>query len=622
MRMHRFVMVFALAAGGVSACGGTESPQVNQGASGGPGDASVEAESAAGGEASAEADASACTEGAKKCNGNATRTCAKGKWLDASECEESACVNGESVGVCVPATNKCDANAPQTCSAVGEWQAEQACVHQTCVNGVCQGVCAPAEVSCIANAPQTCDPVGNWADTTACVHQTCVGGACQGECAPDEGTCEGNVPVTCDPQGAWLSGAECVSPELCCKGACVPGIVEIALGGEHSCVRKSDGSVWCWGANNTGQLGDGTTSPTVVPQRVTAVSNIERLAAGQLHTCARKNDGTLWCWGWNDLGQLGVGIGGETCGGGTGFCRLSPTQVAVLNDVTFVTCGEGTCAGRSDGTLWCWGRDDDGQVGNGPATGGPCGLPFDCEPEPVQVVGLSGVQGAAVGTARACARDAAGMVWCWGANWTGELGTGSTGVPEPAPVQASGLSDVVALAAGASHTCARRSDGTVWCWGGCWGGQLGTGSTTCKACNGGESCEPAPVQVTALGTSVVGLAAGFEHTCVVKADLTVSCWGINRYGQLGNGTVTGMPCGGLPCEPSPAQVSMLGGDVVSISSGSAHSCARKKDGTVWCWGRNTHGQLGDGTTTGVSCGFLGGNEVCKPTPVQALVSCQ
>jgi len=330
--------------------------------------------------------------------------------------------------------------------------------------------------------------------------------------------------------------------------------------GLHTCALKSDGTVWCWGDNEYGELGDGTTTERHTPVQVSGLTNVVAVAPGSVHTCALKSDGTVWCWGDNYYGQLGDGTTTE---------RHTPVQVSGLTNVVAVTVGSlHTCALKSDGTVWCWGFNGAGELGDGTTTD---------RHTPVQVSGLTNVVAVTVGFVHTCALKSDGTVWCWGYNHHGELGDGTT-TDRHTPVQVSGLTNVVAVEAGGGHSCALKSDGTVWCWGDNYYGQLGDGTTTDRH---------TPVQVSGL-TNVVAVTAGSEHSCALKSDGTVWCWGDNEYGELGDGTTTE--------RHTPVQVSGLT-NVVAVVAGGLYSCALKSDGTVWCWGDNEYGQLGDGTTT-------------------------
>lgn len=374
-------------------------------------------------------------------------------------------------------------------------------------------------------------------------------------------------------------------------------IASIAVGGLHSCLRKADGTLWCWGLNDVGQLGDGTTSgqqqcypmsckPT--PVKVDSLGgDVALVALGGSHSCALKTDGTLWCWGDNDNGQLGDGT---TAG------KALPVQVTSLGGkVAEVALGsDHSCARQNDGTLWCWGLNGAGQLGDGTTSGQACYLSAACKPTPVQVKALGNtVTSVAVGGGHACARRSDGTLWCWGYNAAGQLGDGTTATPKPSPVQVAQLgANVVEVALGLYHSCARKADGTLWCWGSNDLGQSGTETST-------------PTKVASLSASVASVALGAYHSCARKTDGTLWCWGWNESGQLGDGTSGATP------KSIPVQVSSLGGGVADVALG-GHSCALKADGTLWCWGPNGSGQLGDGTW---------GLTSEKSTPVQAQVPC-
>jgi alpha-tubulin suppressor-like RCC1 family protein len=430
--------------------------------------------------------------------------------------------------------------------------------------------------------------------------------------------------------GPQVDAGSDAGPEVKC-------VLQASAGWAHACAVKGDGTLWCWGRNEWGQVGQGSTcSPfpcgEPFPLRVTALgTNVVEVAAAGVHACARKSDGTLWCWPYNATGQLGDG---------TTTNKLVPVQVAALGTtVVEVTAGYGhTCARKSDGTVWCWGSNAFGELGDGTISGTAptCQYPYICKPSPVQVAALgTSVVEIAASTDNTCARKSDGKVWCWGSNANGELGNGTTsgqschnGTPcQPSPAEVTVLgTSAVELAAGYNHICARKNDGTLWCWGNNANGQLGDGTTTGQTCFSGYPCKPSPQEATGLGTNVVEVAAGgsyhsayLGHTCARKSDDTLWCWGSNVYGQLGNGATGGQSCyNGYACEPSPGQVTALGSSAVSVAAGVDSSCAVKDDGTLWCWGGNVFGQLGNGTTNGQSC-YKG--EPCKPFPGQVALGC-
>jgi alpha-tubulin suppressor-like RCC1 family protein len=333
----------------------------------------------------------------------------------------------------------------------------------------------------------------------------------------------------------------------------------------------SDVGVSGSGANSNGQLGDGTVIDRVLPVE-SKMSDALNLAAGQYHSLAVKPDGTVWAWGYNGGGQLGDN---------TTVYKNVPVQVSGLSYGTAVAAGNShSLAVKTDGTVWAWGANGNGQLGDNSTVQ---------KNVPVKVSGLSGVTVIAAGQNHSLAVKTDGTVWAWGANWYGALGDNTT-VNKNTPVKVSGLSDVTAVAAGQNHSLAVKTDGTVWAWGLNEYGQLGDNTTVRKI---------TPVQVSGL-SNVIAVAAGYSHSLAVKTNGTVWAWGYNWDGQLGNNTR-------YYHKYTPIQVSGLS-NVTVIAAGQNHSLAVKTDGTVWAWGFNGNGQLGDNSTVQKSA----------PVQVQAL----
>lgn len=339
----------------------------------------------------------------------------------------------------------------------------------------------------------------------------------------------------------------------------------LAAGLEHSCALRTDGSVQCWGRNASGQLGNGSTSPTTTPGGVLGLAGVSAIAAGNFHNCALRSDGTVHCWGANSLGQLGNGTTSDA---------NVPVTVTGLTGVIALAAGEGhTCALKSDSTVRCWGANSLGQVGNGTTT---LAAPFGIV-NPVSVTGLSGVSAISAGGGHTCALKSDGTVQCWGQNAQGQLGNG-TNSSATTPVSVTSLTGARAIAAGYNHTCAIGNDGVLHCWGDNALGQFGDGTTVSSNVPGSS----------AGITGISALVAGDNHTCALLTDGTVQCWGQNILGQLGNGTFINAS--------TPVPVSGLSG-VRTLAAGVSHSCALRTEGTLRCWGYNFGGQLGNGTTT-------------------------
>lgn len=345
-------------------------------------------------------------------------------------------------------------------------------------------------------------------------------------------------------------------------------ITAIVVGGAHACALTSEGNVWCWGANADGQLGNGTTTDSSVPVYVSGLPHgITAISGGGRHTCALTSNGRIKCWGHNDSGELGVGTTisssvpmdaiGLTSGinaiaaGGDHTCSLTsdgavkcwgadfsaglftattpyasvPFDVVGLADgVAAVSAGDfHTCALTDGGLVKCWGNNDYGQLGDGTTTGSAI---------PVAVAGLpTGILAIAAGVEHTCALTRSGGIECWGANYWGQLGNGTmseTGVLTPVGVQ--GLSTgVIAIATGSAHTCALTSAGAVKCWGYKYMGALGNGTT-------GRAGFPTPVDVVGLSSGITAISAGSGLACALTSGGAVKCWGANYFGGLGDGT--------------------------------------------------------------------------------------
>ncbi|MCL2546342.1 MAG: hypothetical protein FWE06_03995 [Oscillospiraceae bacterium] len=358
---------------------------------------------------------------------------------------------------------------------------------------------------------------------------------------------------------ALLPASAAVTPTVELAAAAFTTEPMIAAGELHTVALRNDGTVWAWGSNREGVLGNGgsVSSREPAPQQVRNLSEVTAVAANASHTVALRNDGTVWAWGANWDGELGDG---------TTLRRTRPVQVQNLNNVTAIAAGKNfTIALRNDGTVWAWGSNYEGRLGNG--TGG---VWEDRSTVPVRVQGLSNMVAVDVSRGHAVALRNDGTVWAWGENCCGQLGDG-TAVDRFTPARVQGLSNVTAIAAGAFHTVALRNDGTVWAWGANWDG------------DGTNVSSYAPVQVQGL-SNVTAIASIHNHTVALRNNGTVWTWGWNSEGQLGDGTMTN--------RNAPVQVQGLS-NVTAINTGIVHTVVLRNDGTVWAWGWNAERQLGD-----------------------------
>ncbi len=350
-------------------------------------------------------------------------------------------------------------------------------------------------------------------------------------------------------------------------------------GGAFALALKSDGTVWAWGINTNGQLGDDTVTTRTTPVQVQGLTDIVGIDAAGTHALALRADGAVLAWGGNANGQLGTGNNTASTvpmpviglGAGSGVLQVSAATGLSL-------------ARKADGSVLAWGDNSSGQLGDGTFFG---------RPSPDLVAGLSSGSGiravaSGIGANHSLAVGSDGTLLAWGNNSAGQLGIGST-MNQRTPVMVAGLTNVVAAAAGGNFSIALTSDGTVWAWGDNALGQLGIGSTVAQR---------TPVQVrtsaTTLLPAAIAIAAGSNAAYAIAADGSVWACGNNGNGQIGVGSTTNQP---FAVQVHGAGNVGLLNNVSAIAVTSATAYALRDDGSVLAWGQNAGGQIGDGTTT-------------------------
>lgn len=420
------------------------------------------------------------------------------------------------------------------------------------------------------------------------------------------GSCADNpTPIADTPTAISDSGIEppafAVASTVIQSNVATPAAPEIpdlppakaaATGLRHTCALHEDGSVSCWGNNWLGQLGNGVEPPDfedpsfdpseiemgiVLPVAVEEITDSTAIDAGFSHTCALRSNGRVSCWGDNSLGQLGNGESGYNA------LSIVPVAVTGITDAIKIAAGgHNTCALHGDGSISCWGNNESRQLGDSELSDSftvnedtDYQYEFVFSASPVKIGGIDDAVDVDIGRSHICAVHEDGTISCWG-----HISLNLFGGSSAEPIKAEGIEDVIAVTTGESHTCVLHKAGTVSCWGG--------GSTS-----------DVPESLLEGVTNAISIDAGFSHTCALRNDMTVLCWGDNGSGQLGNGEkYFGPDDFGMYFNELVQVVGIT--DAVGIATGGELSCAIHQDGTVSCWGRNWHGEIGNGTTDNYS----------------------
>ena len=499
----------------------------------------------------------------------------------------------------------------------GEWKSNGSCASdENCVQS--NGSCAKIVAGCAGKTEgftfcedsdklRTCG-----ADLVSAGSKTCGGTCSAGACvAATCGDSKIESGEDCD-DGNSVAGDGC-EPTTCHASA----VTALALGLDHSCALLKDGYVRCWGNNDLGQLGQGNTSyfaesqPYEVPL-VDVGGTVTALAAGWDHTCALLSDGSVRCWGKNTEGELGLGSTAPASQSKTpralGAIKLGEKAIAISAKLN------STCAILASNSLRCWGANADGELGTGDTT------PWSESKTPDQLgaVSLGGtVQSVSVGGSHSCALLSNGTVRCWGFGNFGELGLSSkASIGDNELPSASGNGGLVpfpsgrtpsSLALGQIHSCARLDNGNVECWGDNSDGALGLLHFN----NIGDDESPGDWGQTLSGGAVSSLVSGDYHTCALYAsDGALRCWGYNASGQLGQSDIVHKSA------PNQLTAIAFGGGVKAqlVAGGVNHTCALLGNGAVRCWGGNDGGQLGLGTVSA----YVGGDASHTPDKLASI----
>jgi alpha-tubulin suppressor-like RCC1 family protein len=344
--------------------------------------------------------------------------------------------------------------------------------------------------------------------------------------------------------------------------AAPPPLVQVSAGMTHTCGITAAGQAWCWGQGDNGQLGNGERVDRLVPTPVSGSLVFRQISASWFHTCGVTTDNRVWCWGANFAGELGDG---------TLERRPSPVQVSSTLRFQAVSAGSGqhTCALTTDRVAYCWGRNGDGELGDGTLTSRTL---------PVSVRGGRTWREISAGFSHTCGVTQGRVAFCWGSDDDGELGDDTERHKRKAPTLVAGDLAFDRISAGVRHTCGVTTDARVFCWGAGTEGQIGDGRLVDRY-----------VPKAVAGSISFGRvnAGGVNHSCGEALSGKIYCWGLNLSGQLGDGTRE------PHTRPDPIASNLL---FAQMTAGGSHTCAVTSAAVAYCWGDNQFGQLGDGSS--------------------------
>ncbi len=528
----------------------------------------------------------------------------------------TTCAAGQAcaAGVCTAAPASCPSGSTlcgATCVSTASDQANcgtcgNACAAgQACLRGVCAANCAPGMTVCgtACTSTQTDNANCGGCGTKCAAGKLCSAGACATTCAAGYTTCGDTCANTKnDGSNCGGCGTKCAAGKVCSNGACTADCATGLTACGTSCTDTQKDPAHCGDCSNACPADEQCVAGS-------CQCGFTSVTAGRLQSCGVKADSTVAC-----TGGFTNACDTRVADGGAPLCSGSQVMAAVpgfTNVASFDAGDTYGCALTKDGTVSCWGAAFNGRLG--------AGDPAVASLAPVKVLAaalpadggaptyLSGIAQLSVGTTHACALDGNADVWCWGSGRAGQLGTGTADSSVALKLTLpTGLSGITQIAAGEQHTCALAA-GSVWCWGANNMGQLGSPGAPTNV----------PRQIPTFGT-VSSLSTETFHTCaIVSTDSSVWCWGENRYGESGvngGGNIstptqvlytppsTGPADGGTDAasdaatDASDAGSGDAGGPVpftaVQVSAGENETCARRADGSVWCWGHNHQGQLG------------------------------